>query len=79
MEAETGATLDLIRIMWIMIQYYPSKLKQALFNEILVRVTYIVEMIAFKNFYDIFFRFFYPTASATAEVCQGQTLGYGGR
>ena len=37
-----------------------------LFNEILVKVTYLVGMIADQNFYDICFTFFYPTASATA-------------
>ena len=36
------------------------------FNEILVKFTYIVGMIADQNFYDICFTFFYPTASATA-------------
>ena len=29
-------------------------------------VRYLVGMIADQNFYDIFFTFFYPTASATA-------------
>ena len=37
-----------------------------LFNEILVKFTYLVGMIADQNFYDICFTFFYPTASATA-------------
>ena len=36
------------------------------FNEILVKFTYLVGMIADQNFYDIIFTFFYPTASATA-------------
>ena len=31
-------------------------------------------MIADQNFYDIFFMFFYPTASATAE---GENCAYG--
>ena len=35
------------------------------FNEILVKFTYIVGMIADQNFYGICFTFFYPTASAT--------------
>ena len=37
------------------------------FNEILVKFTYLVGMIADQNFYDIIFTFFYPMASATAE------------
>ena len=36
------------------------------FNEILVKFTFLVGMIADQNFYDIIFTFFYPTASATA-------------
>ena len=37
-----------------------------LFNEILVKFTYLVGMIADQNFYHICFKVFYPTASATA-------------
>jgi hypothetical protein len=37
-----------------------------LINEILVKFTYLVGIIADQNFYEICFRFFYPTASATA-------------
>ena len=37
-----------------------------LYNEILVKFTYLVGMIADQNIYDICFTFFYPTASATA-------------
>ena len=48
--------------MWIMI-----KIKTNPFlNEILVKFTYLVGMIADQNFYDICFKFFHPTASATA-------------
>ena len=45
-----------------------------LFNEILIKFTYLVGMIADQNFYDICFTFFYPTASATAE---GENCAYG--
>ena len=46
--------------------YYPSRFRQASFCEILVKFTYLIEMIADQNFYDICFMLFYPTASATA-------------
>ena len=45
-----------------------------LFNEILVKFAYLIEMIADQNFYDISFTFFIPTASATAE---GENCTYG--
>ena len=48
--------------MWIMIKSKATPL----FNEILVKFTYIVEMIADQNFYDICSTFFYPTALAMA-------------
>ena len=41
---------------------YPSKLREALFNEILVKFTHIVVMIADQNLYDTDFTVFYPTA-----------------
>ena len=47
--------------MWIMIKSKATPL----FNEILVKFTYLVEMIADQNFYDIIFTFFHPMASAT--------------
>ena len=60
--------------MWIMIK---SK-TNPFFNEILVKFTHIVEMVADQNFYDICFTFFYPTAkgehSATAK---GENCAYG--
>ena len=49
--------------MWIMIKIKTNPF----FNEILVKFTYLVGMIADQNFYDIIFTFFYPMASATAE------------
>ena len=52
--------------MWIMIKIKTNPF----FNEILVKFTYIVRMIADQNVYDIIFQFFYPAASAMA---------YGGR
>ena len=56
--------------MWIMIKIKTNPF----FNEILVKFTYLVGMIADQNFYDICFTFFYPTASATAE---GENWAYG--
>ena len=47
--------------MWIMIKIKTNPF----FNEILVKFTYLVGMIADQNFYDMF-TFFYPTASAMA-------------
>jgi hypothetical protein len=44
----------------------PQNQDRILFYEILVKFTYLVGIIADQNFYDIFFRFFYPTASAKA-------------
>jgi len=44
----------------------PQNKDRTLFNEIFVKFTYIVGMIAYQNFYDICFTFFYPTASAMA-------------
>ena len=43
------------------------------FNEILVKFTYIVGIIADQNFYGICFTFFYPTASGTVY---GQRLKF---
>ena len=37
-----------------------------MFNEILVKFTYLVGMIADQKFYDTYFTIFYPTASAMA-------------
>ena len=75
-----------LRLNLINVDYDNIKLKQAPFNEILVKFTYLVGMIADQNFYHICFTVFYPTASATAyglrptaEVCQDQTFGYGRR
>ena len=48
--------------MWIMIKIKTNPF----FNEIIVKFTYLVGMIADQNFYDIIFTFFYPTASTTA-------------
>ena len=48
--------------MWIMIKIKPNPF----FNEILVKFTYLVRMVADQNVYDIIFPFFYPTASAMA-------------
>ena len=59
MEAETGATLDLIRIMWIMIYVVLSlKIKTGPFLMRFVKFTYLVGMIAGKHFYDTYFTFF---------------------
>ena len=68
MEAEICFSLHRchLRLNLINVDYDNIKLKQAPFNEILVKFTYLVGMIADQNFYDIFFMFFYPTASATA-------------
>ena len=46
-----------------------------LFNEILVKFTYLVGMIADQNFYDICFMFFYPMASATAYSRRSKFVG----
>jgi hypothetical protein len=48
----------------------PQNQDMPLFNEILVKFTYLVGMIADQNFYDIFFTFFYPTA-------EGENWAYG--
>ena len=48
--------------MWIIFQ----NLNRTLFSEIFVRFVYLLGMIADQNFYDVYFMFFYPTASATA-------------
>ena len=53
--------------MWIMIVLSLKIKTGPFFNEILVKFTYLVEMIADQNFYDIYFTFFYPTASATVS------------
>jgi hypothetical protein len=68
----------------------PQNQDRILFNEILVKFTYLVGMIADQNFYDICFRFFYPIASATAygrrpkffmnehsATAEGENCGYG--
>ena len=44
----------------------PQNQDGPLFNEILVKFTYLVGMIADQNFYDNLFTFLYPTALATA-------------
>jgi hypothetical protein len=44
----------------------PQNQDRPLFKKTLVKFNYLVGMIADQNFYDIFFTFFYPTASATA-------------
>ena len=72
--------------MWIMIKIKTNPF----FNEILVKFTYLVGMIADQNFYDIIFTFFYPTASATAygwrpkfirakhsDTAEGENCAYG--
>ena len=46
--------------MWIIFQ----NLNRTLFSEIFVRFVYLLGMIADQNFYDIYFIYFYPTASA---------------
>ena len=43
----------------------PQNQDRPLFKETLVKFNYLVGMIDDQNFYDIFFTFFYPTASAT--------------
>ena len=55
-----------LRLNLINVDYDNIKLKQAPFNEILVKFTYLVGMIADQNFYHICFTVFYPMASATA-------------
>ena len=50
-----------------------SKLRQALFNEILIKFTYPIGLIADQHFYDIFLRSF------TLRLCQGRTFGYSQR
>ena len=52
--------------MIINVEYYHSKLRQTPFNEILVKFTFIVGMIADQTFIKCVLLFFYPTASATA-------------
>ena len=59
----------------------PQNKDRPLLNEILVKTTNLVGMIADQNFHDICFTVFYPTAAATAyipkaEVFQGRTFGY---
>ena len=62
----------------------PQNYNRPLFHEILVKSTYLVGMIADQNFYDICFKFFYPTASATKFVraehsatAEGENCAYG--
>ena len=58
------------------------------FNEILLKFTYLVGMIADQNFYAIFFMFFYPTATAYGRrpkfvrakhsaMAEGENCAYG--
>jgi len=54
-----------VRLNYINVDY-DSNSDRPLFNEILVKCTYLVGMIANQNFYDTCFMFLYPTASATA-------------
>ena len=54
-----------VRLNYINVDY-DSNSDRPLFNEILVKFTYLVGMIAYQNFYDVGFTVFYPTASATA-------------
>ena len=42
----------------------PQNQDRPLFYEILVKFTYLIGMFADQDFYDIYFTFFYPTASA---------------
>ena len=69
--------------MWIMIVLSLKIKTDPLFNEILVKFTYLVGMIAGKHFYDTYFTFlsygFGYGLRPKAEVFQGRTFGYGRR
>ena len=68
-----------VRLNYINVDY-DSNSDRLLFNEILVKFTYLVGMIADQNFFDICFTFFLSYGFGyglrpEAEVCQGRTFG----